>query len=336
MKRCNFGLFTSLAPPSMLATATLPDSPSFSARFYVTSRDVASNYRHTTVTIIPTVPASLPQNASTICNPGISQQDSTRWTRSRAQERKTTLLESRTSGRVPDVALISLMEGPYRQRASKTAHFDSGSTDGASQRMFPSSGILTNSESDICISDDINTEEAHAMFSDSASPAPVTSSAPRLSPGLAQATTKDRARSHAQKLTVLLLKLGKAGQVPDEAELSLMKNRFGQRASQATRFNWGSTDGVPRHIGALRPLLTPPPSPMVVSPPMSISSLHCSPVQARDLTPAGDIGPYSTASSTSSMQPHPMLRPLALFPHAQHPDTQDPCCFVHQNLARSF
>ncbi|KAK0466103.1 uncharacterized protein EV420DRAFT_1474904 [Desarmillaria tabescens] len=190
--------------PSMLATSNTPvsDSPSFSARFYLTSRDVASNYRHPAITTIPTVPASLSQNASTIRNPGISQQDSTRWTRSRAQERKTTLLESRTSG----------------CRASKIAHFDSGSTDGASQCMFPSSGILTTSESDIRV---INTEEAH---------------------GLAQTTTQDLtrcARSHAQKLTTPLLKLGKAVRVPDETKLSLMKNRFGQRASQATRFDWG-------------------------------------------------------------------------------------------------
>ncbi|KAK0466119.1 uncharacterized protein EV420DRAFT_1509903 [Desarmillaria tabescens] len=188
--------------------------------------------------------------------------------------------------------------------------------------MFPSSVVLTSSESDIRV---INTEEAHAMFSDGASPTPATSSAPQLSSGLTQTTTQDLtrcARSHAPKLTTSLLKLGKAGRVPDEAELSLMKNRFGQRASQATRFNWGNTDWVPRHIGALYSLLTPPPSPMVVSPSMSISSSNCSSVQARDSTSAGDIGPYSTALLTSSMRPHPMLRPPALFPHVQHPDTQ--------------
>ncbi|PBK62516.1 hypothetical protein ARMSODRAFT_1024726 [Armillaria solidipes] len=103
---------------------------SCSFRFELSSRDIGDYYRYlSSTTTIPTAPASLAQQSIQ----GLL---------------KTTFSKPVEAGCVSDDASMSPMEGRFEQRASKAPHFDSGSTDGAPQRTFPSSGVLTTSVTD--------------------------------------------------------------------------------------------------------------------------------------------------------------------------------------------
>ncbi|PBK59601.1 hypothetical protein ARMSODRAFT_1027293 [Armillaria solidipes] len=218
----------------------------------------------------------------TICNPRISQQDSTlRWTRSCAQDPVTTSLEPGKAVRIPDDASISLAEGRFGQRASATTRFDSGSTGGAPQCVRIGRTLS---------SDDTRRTMARSSALVSSSRSPSRAPRTRTMSGLWNATRPSNEGS--------MLRL----------ESALLRERP----------YWPT-----QHLSARYPLPTPPASPTFASPSMAVTSAYCPPTHARSSaswSPGAGASPYSPALSTSAVQSHSMLKPLAFFPHTWRPE----------------
>ncbi|PBK96100.1 hypothetical protein ARMGADRAFT_1077614 [Armillaria gallica] len=115
---------------------------------------------------------------------------------------------------------MSPIEVRFEQRSSKTIRFDSRSTDGAPQRTFPSSPVLTTWVTDNGVSTAATVQTVDTPWPDYASPIPTKSAAglARRSVELAASpTTNTHPQGCIQRTTTVTSESREAARMPKEA-----------------------------------------------------------------------------------------------------------------------